>query len=261
MSTTDASQTITLPAAEQAKIVHAAMDALLNNFAEVETHKDHVAKAKGAADKAADSQLGILRNALEKFPEPITEAMWESAFSESVASRLTNWTVNGVAKDRYKNKNTRDVMVNTIKVAAMGLTLSKHQPEFAPSEKASGNLKKYADEVRPKLQEEKDPATGEPRLRSYAKKPPKKLTGDTYYWLVGCEDAEKRIAGPNTVIGGDYDLQNLQRTADKMTGRFALFVYLTSKVETLPVERAKEPEITLGIANTAVISQTFSEAN
>ncbi|MDZ4371580.1 MAG: hypothetical protein U1C74_09200 [Phenylobacterium sp.] len=238
---------------QQMEIVERAVEAILDNLAAVET-------AKKAAQKVETNQLAALKVALKDYAEPMTEEAWEKVYCANVQMRLSEAKVDG--SPRYKNNASRDVMVNLIKVATMGLTLAKQDKDFAPSHQVAGNLKKYANEVRPKLQQAIDPATGKPRLRSIAvaPKPPKKLPPETYYWLIGCENAAKGIRGANTVVGGGSDLKMLEDTAKRLADKYESFLYCAAKMETL-VQREEEEKEELLIQNSAVFSQSFSPSS
>jgi hypothetical protein len=214
--------------------------------------------ANTVASEAEGNQLRALAAALEEFPGPMTEEVWDRVYRAKVAERLEKATVNGVP--RYASKASRDVTVNTIKVATIGLTLAKIDPSFAAASGAK-SLKKYADEVRPRLQRLEDPETGKPRLSSGKPKPPqspKRLAGDTHYWLVGCKDADKGVEGPNTIIAAGHDLNQLKEVAQKLTGKFASFRYLTSKMEQLEVRAETYEAVSLPIVNAAVFADTLS---
>lgn len=239
----------TMTPVQQMQIVERAVDAILDNLAAVET-------AKKAAQKVETNQLAALKAALKDYAQPITEEVWEKVYRANVAARLSEAKMDG--SPRYKNAASRDVMVNMIKVTTMGLTLAKQDKDFAPSHQVAGNLKKYANEVRPKLQKTIDPETGKPRLRSIAvaPKPTKKLSGDTYYWLIGCEDGALGLKGANAVIGASYDLARLEWAAEQVADKYQSFLYCAAKMEPLP--KPEEEKAELLIQNSAVFSQSFS---
>jgi len=236
---------------KQMEIVAGAVDAILANLSAIDASRKSITKAEG-------SQMTVLKNALKDYPEPITEEAWDKVFKANVTARLSEAKVGGIP--RYKNPASRDVMVNLIKVATMGITLAKHERRFEPSDKASRNLKKYADEVRSKLQNAIDPATEKPRLRSIAIAPKKekKLPAGSLYLLIGCEDGDKGIEGANTVIGASSDLDKLVKTARKLSTKFADFLYVPAPpLEPLDWEE-KDLPVELAIQNSAVFSQTLS---
>jgi hypothetical protein len=238
---------------QKVEIIEGVVDAVLSNLADIEA-------GKKAADKAVSGQLAALSDALKTYAEPMTEDVWEKVFRANVADRLDKAEVDG--SKRYQNRASRDVMVNLLKVATMGLTLAKQDRAFAPSYQAQSNLKKYAAEVRPMLQKAIDPATAKPRLRSIAKPPqvPKKLPYDTYYWLIGCENADDGIEGANTVIGGAYTLVQAEREAKRYSKKYESFLYCVAKMEPLGLE-TKEEVGELPIQNAAVSASTISSTD
>ena len=242
---------------QQIEIVAGAVDAILANLSTIDAGRKSITKAEG-------SQLTVLKNALKDYPEPMTEEAWDKVFKANVAARLAEARVDG--SPRYANSASRDVMVNLIKVATMGLTLARHDRTFEPSYQASTNLKKYASEVRRKLQETIDPATGKARLRTIvtAPRPPKRLSGDTYYWLIGCEEPDKGLGGANAVLGASHDLNELERGAkraeEKHPGKFQKFLYCAAKMEPLP-QHEEEEERGMLIQNSAVFSQSLSPSS
>ena len=229
----------------QVEIIEKAVAAVLNNLSNVEAAKDEVGKIEGG-------QLQVLATALKDIPEPITEEVWDKLMKANVSELLANATVNG--KTRYANEASRDVMVTHFKAATMGLTLAKQEPAYQPTSANSKNLKKYADYVRPMLQAAIDPATGKPRHKSIPTKPrgPRKLSGDTYYWLVG------RVGGDDggTILARQQVFAELTRELDekRLEGKFQSFFYLTAKVEPLVQEG---DEI---VSKTVVMSPTFDPA-
>jgi hypothetical protein len=233
------------------EIVEGAVDAILKNLTAIEA-------GRKVADKAQSGQLEALNKALKDYAEPLTEEVWEKVYRANVAARLDEATSEGTRR-RYANKASRDVMVNLIKVAAMGLTLAKHDRKFQPSYQAQSNLKKYATEVRPKLQAEIDPATEKPRLRSIAAPPKaeKKLPEGAYYWLIGCEDAKKGIQGANTVIGGGFDLRRLEDVARRKSSQYEIFLYCVAKLEDMNLDKEDKFE-DIPIQNSAVLAEVIS---
>ena len=226
----------------QVEIVERAVAAVLHNFSKVEAAKDEVGKIEGG-------QLGVLATALKDIPEPVTEDAWERLFRDKIADLLDNAPANG--KPRYANKASRNVMVNLFKVATMGLTLAKQNPAYEPAATSATNLKKYATLVRPMLQADPDPATGEPRLSAGAlkkSKGPKKLTGANYYWLVGCEDADLGVdgaVGKNVVICRDHDFKKLERHVAGLAGAYQSFGYIVGEMKPLSIE-TREIVVDLG---------------
>lgn len=235
----------------QVEIVEKAVAAVLDNFTKVEAAKDEVGKIESG-------QLGVLATALKDIPEPITEQAWDTEFRDKVADLLDNAPANG--KPRYANKASRNVMVNLFKVATMGLTLAKRDPAYEPGATSATNLKKYATLIRPMLQSDPDPATGEPRLSSGAPKKPKaqkKLTGDTYYWLVGCEDAElglSGVVGKTAIVCGDHDFKKLESHASELTGAYQSFGYIVGELKPMPIEACVIP------LNMNVVSASLEDA-
>jgi hypothetical protein len=236
-------------------IIEGAVDAVLNNLNEIEVAKKAAEVGNKAVTKAANGQLNALKTALSDYTEIVTQDVWDKLFRANVSERLSTAKIDG--SQRYANRGSRDVMVNLIKVATMGLTLAKHDKAFEPSPRAQTNLKKYAEEVRPKLQEAIDPATGEPRLRSLAPKPPKKLKGDTYYWLIGCEHADKGISGANTVIGADYDLVRLEQVARGFAVKYESFLYCEAKMTPMALNKEEKFD-DIPIQNAAVFAEVIS---
>lgn len=216
-----------ISAPRQAEIVEKAVAAILDNFSKVDAATDKVGKIEGG-------QLGVLATALKDIPEPVTEEIWDEFMKANVSDLLANATANG--KTRYANSNSRDVMVGHFKAATIGLTLAKQDPAYQPTSANSKNLKKYADYVRPMLQAAIDPATGKPRHKSIETKPrgPRKLSGDTYYWLVG------RVGGDDggTILARQQVFGELTRELDekRLEGKFQSFFYLTAKMEPLVLE-------------------------
>ena len=125
-------------------------------------------RARDAAKNEDDNQLTVLATALKDYPEPITEEVWDTVFSVRVSERLAQAKKGD--RQRYTSQNSRDVMANTIKVASIGITLARVDQRFAPSGPTRKNIKKYADEVRPRLQEETNASTGKPWLKSIARR-------------------------------------------------------------------------------------------
>jgi hypothetical protein len=236
----------------QVEIVERAIAAVLDNFSKVEAAKDEVGKIEGG-------QLGVLATALKDIPEPVTEEAWDTLFRDKVADLLENAPVNG--KPRYANKASRNVMVNLFKVATMGLTLAKQSPAYDPAATSATNLKKYATLIRPMLQADPDPATGEPRLSSGApKKPkaPKKLTGDTYYWLVGCVDSEpglNGIVGKSVVVCGEHDFRKLDSRAAELAGAYPSFGYIVGELKPMPIETCEMAvNLDVGVSQVEVVA-------
>ncbi len=229
----------------QVEIVERAVAAVLDNFSKVEAAKEEVGKIEGG-------QLGVLTTALKDIPAPVTEQAWDTEFRDKIADLLDNAPANG--KPRYANKASRNVMVNLFKVATMGLTLAKQNPAYDPAATSATNLKKYATLVRPMLQADRDPATGEPRLSAGAPKKskgPKKLTGANYYWLVGCEDAELGVdgtVGKNAIVYGDHDFKKLESHAAGLAGTYQSFGYIVGEMKPLPIE-TREIAVDLSIAH------------
>ena len=228
---------------DQIAVIEAAVQSFLENISVI-------AEVEGG-------QLGILSKALRDYPEPMTEAVWDRVFKANVTALfVAAKDPNG--DDRYANKASQEVMTNLFKVATMGLTLAKVDPAYKSNSANSKNLKKYAETVRPMLQAAIDPATGKPRLRSIAAapKPPKKLAPDTYYWLIGCTDAELGIEGANDVVGAHNDIRKLEQFAARLAGKYQSFLYCEAKMEPL-TPQAEEEDLGLLIQNAAVMSSTF----
>jgi hypothetical protein len=238
---------------QQMEIVEGAVDAILNNLEAVEA-------GNKAANKAESGQLDALKKALKDYAEPLTEEVWEKVYRANVAARLDKPNVDG--SRRYKNAASRDVMVNLLKVATMGLTLAKHDRAFEPNN-AQTNLKKYTTDVRPELQKAIDPATGKPRLRSIAAPPPKpkKLPKGYVYLLIGCEDAGYGIVGANSVLSADSNLDTLKRLAHDLGGHYAEYLYVPVPEFALeppqPEDDAPKPKY----QNAVVFSKTVSASS
>lgn len=234
-----------ISAPRQIEIVEKAIAAVLDNFSRVEAALDKAGKIEGG-------QLGVLATALKDIPEPVTEEAWDNLFRDKVAELLEHAPANG--KPRYANKASRNVMVNLFKVATMGLTLAKQNPAYEPAATSATNLKKYATLVRPMLQADPDPATGEPRLSAGAlkkSKGPKRLTGANYYWLVGCEDADLGVdgtVGKNAIVYGDHDFEKLERHAAGLAGAYQSFGYIVGEMKSLPLE-TQEVVVDLSVAH------------
>jgi hypothetical protein len=236
-------------------IIHAAVDVVLENMNAIDNAKATAAEAEG-------SQLQMLMAALKDYPRPMSEEVWEKVYRPRVAARLDEAKVKG--SPRYKTAASRDVTVNMLKAATIGLTLAKSDPTFSPAPTAK-NLRKYADEVRPKLQASIDPDTGKPRIRSGSGgrgarpvKAAKPLAEGAYYWLVGCKDGEKGIGGPNTILAGGRDLEVLKSLARRTSTQFAAFKYLASKEEALEVAPEKVRALDLPIMNSSVFADSIS---
>lgn len=217
---------------------------------------DELQQVSDAAKKAASGQLGALKAALMSCAAPVTEPVWDADFRPNVADTLENAKKEN-GELRYKNRASRDVTLNMLKVATMGLTLAEHDPSFAPSDKSSGNVKKYASEVRPLLQKAIDPATGQPRLRTIEQKArPKALPKGKLYWLIGCETNEG-IAGANTIIAADDNLDALRRRAQRLADKFKSYLYIEAPQNAPVLDIAAETEKPLAIQNAAVFAATF----
>lgn len=237
---------------DQLKIVENAVEAVIANFQKVDSSKKAISKIEGG-------QLTVLNDALKDYPEPMTEkvGVWDNTFKVGVMALLKNAkATNGAA--RYSSASSRDVMVNLFKVATMGLTLAKQDSAFAPTAKTAANLKKYAADVRPKLQAAIDPSTNEPRLRAGKPKPTKKLAPHTYYWLIGCEDSEKGLSGANAVLGGDGDIRKLEKQASRLKDRYQSFLYCEAKMEPLKPKTDEGGSVVLMIQNSAVSASTIN---
>ena len=236
---------------QRTSIVEAAVRAVIENISEIDRNRQEAAKLELG-------QLAVLHGALKDYPEPVTEEVWESIFKSKVTALLDEAASKG--SSRYANTASRDVMVNLFKIATMGLTLAKQEPDFAPTPATATNLKKYATVVRPLLQRAIDPATGKPRLRSIAasakSRSGPRLAEGAYYWLIGCEDAELGIAGPNAVLGADRDLRKLEEIASSVASKYRSFLYCEAKMEPLTLRRSTP--VKLMISNSAVISGTVS---
>lgn len=219
------SKSLSLP--RQVEIVEKAVAAVLDNFSKVEAAMDEAGKIEGG-------QLGVLATALKDIPEPVTEEAWDTVFKDKVAELLATAPANG--KPRYATKGSRNSMVRLFKIATMGLTLAKQNPDYDPAVTSATSLKKYTTIIRPKLQADADPATGKPRLHSSEKKlkAPKKLTGDTYYWLIGCEGAESGLDG--VVVGRDHDLSKLESQTADLAGAYQSFGYIVGEFRPMLVE-------------------------
>ncbi len=234
-------------------LIVSGVDAVIRNMSET-------AALRAEATESGSNQLAALSTVLKDYAEPVTEEFWDKVLRPSVSDHLSGVRVNGSL--RYSSTGSRDVMVNVFKVATMGLTMMRHDPAFAPSHRASKNLKKYAEEVRPLLQKAVDPDTNKPRLRSIAQpdkpKPRKALTGERKYWLVGCEAAKLGLAGANTVICGDSRMFVIESKAAQIADKYPRFIVLTSEPEPLDsgVRVVNVPSIT----NAAVFGNTVSEA-
>ena len=230
--TTNTAQSTIISTPRQVEIVEKAVAAVLDNFSKVEAAKDEMGKIEGG-------QLGILATALKDIPQPVTEEAWDTLFKDKVAELLANAPANG--KPRYATKGSRNSMVRLFKIATMGLTLAKQNPDYDPAVTSATSLKKYTTIIRPKLQADPDPATGKPRLHSAEKRTtaPKKLTGDTYYWLIGCEDAEvglNGMVGRNVVVCGEHDLRKLESHTAVLAGTYQSFGYIVGELKPMPIE-------------------------
>ena len=232
---------------QHVEIIEGAVDAVLHCLVEFEA-------GRKASDDALAGQLAALQEALKDHAEPVTELTWEKLFRPTVAKRLDEATV-GDAK-RYKNAPSRDVMVNLIKVATMGLTLARHEKAFEPSAEASRNLKKYALEVRPKLQAALDPETHQPRLRTIDHKKPRTLPKGKLYWLIGCE-TDQGIAGANTVVAADANLDSLRHRAQLIADKFKSYLYIEAPQDAPVLDLSPETEKPLAIQNAAVFASTL----
>jgi hypothetical protein len=228
--TTQITQTAnTLTAVQQINLIQGAVQAVLENFSEVETAKEEVKEIEGG-------QLGILKNALKGFTQPVTEDDWDAMFRANVRTMLEDAKTDR-GYPRYA-KGSRDVMVNMFKVATIGLTLASHDRRFEPSYQSSGNLKKYYTEVRPKLQAATDP-TGKPLLKTIASEPrePRNLfSTDSHYWLIGQTASSADLLLKSQTFG---DLT--RKVAEwRPEGKFDGFFYLTAKMTPMPEETAPE---------------------
>ena len=239
---------------QQMEIVEGAVDAILNNLTAVEA-------GQKAAHKAESGQLAALKHALKDYAEPLTEDVWEKVYRANVAARLDEAKVDG--SRRYANRASRDVMVNLLKVATMGLTLAKQDRKFDPSQRAYANLKKYATEIRPMLQKAIDPATGKPRLRSIAASPPKpkKLAEGWVYLLIGCEEAGCGIDGANMVLCADPNLDTLKRLAHDFGSDYADYLYVPVPEFALEPLRAEDDAPQPKYQNAVVFGKTVSASS
>ncbi len=236
------------------------IDLIVSGVDAVVTNMSETASLRAEATESDSNQLAALATVLKDYAEPVTEEFWDKVLKPSVSEHLSGVRINGSL--RYASTGSRDVMVNLFKVATMGLTLMRHEHAFAPSEKASKNLKKYANEVRPLLQKAIDPETTKPRLRSIAQplqpKTKKVLTGERKYWLVGCEDARLGLAGANTVICGDSRMFVIESKAAQVADKFPRFIVFTSEPE--PLDSGVRVVDVPSITNAAVFGQTVSAA-
>ena len=241
---------------EKIVLIEGMVDALLDNLKNVEGNLAQAKIKKDAADRTATGQMSALIAALADYAEPVTEEVWEKVYRANVAERLGD-SKKEDGSLRFASNASRDVMINTLKVATMGITLAKQDSSFSPSWRARTNLKKYADEVRPLLQAAIDPATGKARLRSIIKAPkaPQKLPDGVFYWLIGCEKAESGIEGANTVLCADFSLEKLKTTAKSFRGEYQSFLYCLAELTDLEVVEA-EPVEHHPIQNAAVFAGT-----
>ena len=240
---------------QRIELIENGVDAVLDTLSSIDA-------GKKSAEKAEMGQLGVLREALKDYALPVKEPEWDKVIRPIVAERLGKATKAGGGL-RYANAASRDVMVHLFKVATMGLTLAKHDKEFASSQWASGNLKKYALEVGPKLQAAIDPETGEPRLRSIPPKPkaPKKLPKDNYYFLIGVGPAKDDIN--NSVLSHHDTLADLAvaaKAAAKRFPQYTNFRYVIGKLEKFDLQEIEQKVEEPQFSNAAVFGETVSNA-
>ena len=107
----------TKPKVEAQYIVSQSEIEMINNAvtALLDTKKK-IDAAKDAAQKADVGQLRALLAALKDYPGAMTEDVWDNVYKANVSERL---------KPRFDNPASRDVIVNRLKVATIGITLAK----------------------------------------------------------------------------------------------------------------------------------------
>ena len=229
------------PSTQQMEIIEGTVEAYLNNVLAVEAGR------KVAADEAKN-QLDVLRLALNDYAEPLTEDVYESYYRAKVSERL---------RSRYKSAESLQVMVNNFKVAMMGLTLAKWDKDFLASASTTNNLQKYVKEVRSKLHAAIDPDTKKPRLRAIEQKQRiKPLPKGKLYWLIGCE-TDQGIAGANTIVAADTDLDSLRRRAQRLAGKFKSYLYIEAPEDAPVLDISAETEKPLAIQNAAVFASAL----
>ncbi len=231
---------VALTAAKQ-KAIGSAVQAYFDNLNEAAMAKkvaqEISAEAKQGFKKVADNQLAVLNEGLKDVSETVTEAAWNTYYKAQVAQQILEAkTSHGDL--RFSTKNSREQTLHMLKVATIGLTAARHDKKFMPSPEAARNLKKYMDEVKPKLHAAKlVKAQDEPKAED---KPEKKLKGDTYYYLFG-HKTKGKFEGLTLFVHRSQFLSVLQTMAQEYASQFpGGFSYCVADAERLtPKEKPK----------------------